>query len=84
MDIPSLDIPTEVIKNVSSVEEIDFKEFTGNKKDLIINVIKNLGNSVGKSTLINFKKEIKNQISDLIIKEIEKILDDIFDFQKYF
>ena len=50
---------------------------------MIINVIKNLGNSVSKSTLINFKKEIKSQISDLINKEIEKIIDDIFDFQKY-
>ena len=84
LEILSLDITTEVIKNVSSVDEIDFKEFTGNKKEVIINVIKNLGNSVSKSTLINFKKEIKNQISDLINKEIEKIIDDIFDFQKYF
>ena len=49
---------------------------------MIINVIKNLGNSVSKSTLN--KKVIKNQISDLINKEIEKIIDDIFDFQKYF
>ena len=84
LEILSLDITTEVIKNVSSVDEIDFKEFTGNKKEVIINVIKNLGNSVSKSTLINFKKEIKCQISDLINKEIEKIIDDIFDFQKYF
>ena len=51
---------------------------------MIINVIKNLGNSVNKSTLINFKKEIKSQISELINKEIEKIIYDIFDFQNYF
>ena len=50
---------------------------------MIINVIKNLGNSVSKSTLINFKKEIKNKISDLINKEIEKIIDDIFNLKKY-
>ena len=80
MEISSLDITTKVIKNVSSVYEIDFKEFIGNKKKVIINVIKNLGNSVSKSTLIHFKKEIKNQISDLINKEIEKIIDDILDF----
>ena len=81
LEILSLDIPTEVIKNVSSVNEIDFKEFKGNKKEVIINVIKNLGNSVSKFTLINFKKELKCQISDLINKEIEKIIDDIFDLK---
>ena len=83
-DIPSLEIPTETNNNVSSYDEIDFKEFSGSKKDAIINAIKNLGKSVDKSTLINFKQELKSQISDLICKEIEKLIDDIFDFGKYF
>ena len=84
LDIPSLEIPTETNNNVSSYDEIDFKEFSGSKKDAIINAIKNLGKSVDKSTLINFKQELKSQISDLICKEIEKLIDDIFDFGKYF
>ena len=84
LDIPSLEIPTETNNNVSSYDEIDFKEFSGSKKDAIINAIKNLGESVDKSTLINFKQELKSQISDLICKEIEKLIDDIFDFGKYF
>lgn len=84
MEIPSTDIPTEVNKNVSSVDEIDFKEFSGDKKEVIINTMRNLGKSVNKSTLINFKKDIKSQISDLITKEVEKIIDNILDFKKYF
>ena len=84
LEIPSGDIPTEVINNVSSVNEIDFKEFTGDKKEAIINTISNLGKSASKNTFINFKNEIKNRISEEITKEIENIIDDIFDFQKYF
>ena len=83
LDIPSLEIPTETNNNVSSYDEIDFKEFSGNKKDEIINAIKNLGKSIDKSTLINFKNELKSQIRDLITKEMEKLIDDIFDFGKY-
>jgi uncharacterized protein YvpB len=84
LEIPSMDIPTEVSSHVSSVDEIDFKEFSGEKKEVIINTIKNIGNSVNKSSLINFKKELKSQINDIINKEIEELIDDIFDFKKYF
>jgi hypothetical protein len=44
-----VEIITKVIKNISNVDEIDFKEFTGNKKELIINIMRHLGNSVNKS-----------------------------------
>ena len=84
LEIPSMDIPIETNNNVSSYDEIDFKEFSGSKKEVIIDTIKNLKNSVNNTTLINFKKELKNQISDLICKEIEKLIDDIFDSGKYF
>jgi hypothetical protein len=84
LEIPSMDIPTEVSSHVSSVDEIDFKEFSGEKKEVIINTIKNIGNSVNKSSLINFKEELKSQINDIINKEIEKLIDNIFDFKKYF
>jgi hypothetical protein len=79
-----MDIPTETNNHVSSYDEIDFKEFWGSKKEVIIDIIKDLKNSVNKSTLINFKKDLKNQINDVICKEIEKLIDDIFDFGKYF
>ena len=84
LEIPSMDIPTEVSHKVSSVDEIDFKEFSENKKEVIINTIRNIGNSVNKSALMDFKKELKSKISEMICKEIEKIIDDIFDFKKYF
>ena len=84
LEIPSMDIPTEISNNVSSIDEIDFKGFSGDKKEIIINTIKNIGNSVNKSSLMDFKKELKSKISEIICKEIEKKIDDIFDFKKYF
>jgi len=83
LEIPSLDVPTEPNNKVSSIDEIDLKEFSG-KKDIIINTIKNLGNSVQKSSFDKFKEELKIQISNMICKEIEKFMDNIFDVKKYF
>jgi hypothetical protein len=83
LEIPSRIIPTETNNNVSSYNEIDFKEFS-ESKNIIIDTIGNLGKSVEMSTLFNFKKDLKSQINDLICKEIEKLIDDIFDFGKYF
>ena len=82
-EMPSRNILTETNNHVSSYDEIDFKEFSGNKK-IIIDTIGNLRKTVGKSTLINFKKELKSQICDSISKRIEKLIDNIFDFGKYF
>ena len=48
LEIPSRDIPTETNNNVSSYNEIDFKEFSGSK-NIIIDTIGNLGKSVEKS-----------------------------------